>query len=110
MSPLVLALLSVLLSVGAQFVLKAGMNAHTGATWLAVMKPVVLVGLALYCVSAVVWLAVLARWEVSKAYPLVGLGFALAAVLGWLLGEQLTGVRWAGVALICLGVILVGWS
>lgn len=111
MHPMFLAIASVLLSVGAQFALKAGVRAHAGAAapW-ALLQPMVLFGLLLYGLSAVVWLSVLARWDVSKAYPLVGMGFVLSAAIGWMLGEQVDGVRWAGVALICVGVYLVGRS
>lgn len=111
MHPLILAVASVMLSVGAQFALKAGMHAHGGgAAWLALLQPMVMFGLLLYGLSALVWLAVLARWDVSKAYPLVGMGFAMSALVGYLLGEQLNAMRWAGVGLICLGVYLVGRS
>jgi len=61
----------------------------------------------LYGLGAVVWLGVLSKWEVSKAYPLVGLGFAMTAVVGMLLGEQVSLLRFAGVALICSGVVLI---
>lgn len=67
-------------------------------------------GLVLYGLSAVVWLAVLYRWDVSKAYPLVGLGFGVTIIIGLLIGEQVTLLRGVGVALICIGVFLVGQS
>ena len=67
----------------------------------------ILGGFTLYGVSAVAWLGVLSQWEVSKAYPLVGLGFAFTVVIGWTIGEQVTVVRVLGVALICAGVSLV---
>jgi multidrug transporter EmrE-like cation transporter len=38
---------------------------------------------------------------------LVGAGFALTAVIGWMLGEQVGVQRAGGVALICAGVYLV---
>lgn len=46
----------------------------------------------------------------SKAYPLVGLGFVFTVLVGYLLGEQVTLPRVIGVALICAGVFLVGRS
>ena len=108
MPPMILALASVLLSVVAQFALKAGMKAHAGAApWLALLQPMVLLGLALYGAGALVWLAVLAKWDVSKAYPLVGIGFALSVVVGYAMCEQFGLARWAGVAFICLGVYLI---
>jgi multidrug transporter EmrE-like cation transporter len=108
MSPMLLALVSILLSVAAQFALKAGMKAHADAApWLALLQPMVLLGLGLYGAGAMVWLAVLAKWDVSKAYPLVGIGFALSVAAGHLLGEHVHVTRWVGVAFICLGVYLV---
>lgn len=53
--------------------------------------------------GAVVWLGVLSKRDVSKAYPLVGLGFVFAVVIGYLLGEQLTFPRVSGAALISAG-------
>jgi hypothetical protein len=46
-------------------------------------------------------------WDVSKAYPLVGLGFALTVPLGMMAGENVTAARVAGVVLICTGVWMV---
>jgi multidrug transporter EmrE-like cation transporter len=117
----VLAVFSIALSVAAQFLLKAGMSdaalrpvlaeTFTARTLVAVLaNPWVLGGFVLYGLGALVWLAVLARWDVTKAYPLVGLGFLLTALVGYLLGEQLTAIRIAGIGLICAGVLLVGRS
>ena len=70
----------------------------------------VLGGFFLYGLGAIVWLAVLSKWDVSKAYPLVGLGFGMTVVVGLLAGEQITLLRAGGVALICLGVFFVAKS
>jgi multidrug transporter EmrE-like cation transporter len=111
MHPWILAVVSVLLSVAAQFALKAGMKGQADAViWKALLQPLVMVGFLLYGLGAVVWLSVLARWDVSKAYPLVGLGFVLTALVGWCLGEQLSLQRWLGLALIVAGVALVARS
>jgi drug/metabolite transporter (DMT)-like permease len=53
---------------------------------------------------------VLFKLDVSKAYPLVGLGFVFTAVIGALLGEQVTSTRVLGIVFICLGVFIVGRS
>jgi multidrug transporter EmrE-like cation transporter len=113
-----LALTSVVLSVTGQFALRHGMTgaaeaarARDLALWLAAsMAPWVWLGLLLYVSSAAVWLGVLARWEVSKAYPLVGMGFVLTLLVGWLIGEQVSVARAAGVVLIAAGVVLVASS
>jgi multidrug transporter EmrE-like cation transporter len=111
MHPWILAVVSVLLSVAAQFTLKAGMKGQADAAlWKALLQPLVMGGFVLYGLSAVVWLAVLARWDVSKAYPLVGGGFVFTALIGFLIGEVVSIQRWMGIALICLGVVLVSKS
>lgn len=117
--PLIVAVISISLSVAAQFFLKAGVSGvkavplqrfgvHSVTALL--FNPSVIIGFALYGVGALVWLAVLSRWEVSKAYPLVGLGFVLTMAVGWALGEQVTILRLTGVALICAGILCVGSS
>lgn len=120
-NPLLLALVSILMSVAAQFALKAGMSSQPVQALLGapgglakfagiLLHPWVLSGFVLYGLGAVVWLSVLARWDVSKAYPLVGLGFVLTALVGAMLGEQIGGMRAAGIALICVGVWCVARS
>ena len=111
MHPWIMAVASVLLSVAAQFTLKAGMKGQAEASlWQQLLQPLVLGGFMLYGLSAIVWLSVLARWDVSKAYPLVGLGFAVSVFIGFWAGEQVGAQRWIGVALICAGVVCVSRS
>jgi multidrug transporter EmrE-like cation transporter len=121
MQPLILAVISICFSVAAQFLLKAGMASHAVKTastnspsiWklLAIFtQPHVIGGFVLYGLGAVVWLAVLSRWDVSKAYPFVGIGFALTALIGLFIGEQVGPLRASGVILICAGVWLVAKS
>ncbi|MDD5579181.1 MAG: hypothetical protein PHY16_07885 [Methylobacter sp.] len=121
MQTLMIAITSIVFSVAAQFALKAGMSSmavkealsHSFAlrTILVILtNKFVILGFTLYGLGAMVWLGVLSRWDVSKAYPLVGLGFGLTALIGLLLGEQVTVSRAIGVALICSGVFLVGRS
>jgi drug/metabolite transporter (DMT)-like permease len=113
-----IAVASIAISVLAQFSLRAGMSSASVRAALAqseVLHSViaiasnkfVLLGFLLYGVGAIVWLAVLTHWEVSKAYPLVGLGFVLAIAIGFFAGEQVSLVRIAGALLICVGVFLV---
>jgi multidrug transporter EmrE-like cation transporter len=65
-------------------------------------------GMVCYGASLCVWLAALSKAPVSTAYPMLSLGYVVVAVVsvGWL-GESLTPAKIAGIALICLGVVLV---
>ena len=114
---------SVLLSAVAQVILKLGVSS-TGVQltfagelplWqkiaYALANPVVLAGLAVYGLSAAVWLAVLVRFDLSKAYPFVGLGFIVVMISGAVMfGEKLDITRVAGTLLVTAGVVLVARS
>jgi multidrug transporter EmrE-like cation transporter len=121
MQVIFVAIVSIAFSVAAQFALKAGMSSHEVKAALAqplslstgfevLTNRFVFCGFLLYGIGALVWLGVLSRWDVSKAYPMVGLGFGLTVVVGAFMGEQITLGRVVGVGLICVGVLLVGRS
>lgn len=121
MNTFVIAVASIVLSVAAQFSLKMGMG---GAEIKAVLAQpftaqtvqvvlcnfYIVVGFLLYGLGAIVWLAVLAQWDVSKAYPLVGLGFLFTVAIGTLAGEEMSLLRIAGVSMIGAGVWMVASS
>lgn len=123
MTPLALALLlaAIVLGTLAQLLLKAGTsavgpfafsleNALPVGLRLA-LEPRILAGAGCYAVSLVVWIMALSRTEVSVAYPMVSVGFALNAVLAWwLLGEAVTPARMLGIAVIIVGVYMVARS
>lgn len=65
-------------------------------------------GMACYAASIGLWLVVLGRVEVSAAYPMLSIGYVIAAVLGLVfLGEQVGPMRIAGIALIGAGVVMI---
>jgi len=119
---LALALASISLSAVAQVLLKLGMTgggvraaiaagAAPGILRAVLLSPGVMGGLLLYGLGTVLWLAVLARAELSQAYPFVGLSFVLTAAMGYLLfADAMSAGRLAGIVLITAGVVLVGRS
>jgi multidrug transporter EmrE-like cation transporter len=112
-------LVSVSCSALAQISLKLGMStrlvqtALTGGGGMPIAfavaaSPAVWLGLFLYGFSALVWLFVLAKLDVSVAYAFVALGFLLTMALGCLLlGEPLTPRKLLGTAVVMLGIWLV---
>jgi multidrug transporter EmrE-like cation transporter len=121
LNPLLTALASICMSVTAQFLLKLGMSSAKVKAAMAqpfgvavagalMTEPYLLAGFVAYGLSAVVWLSVLSKFDVSKAYPLVGLGFALTALIGMFAGEHLSLQRLSGITLICAGVWVVARS
>ena len=65
-------------------------------------------GMLCYALSVCVWIAALTKAPVSTAYPMLSLGYVVVAVaaVAWL-GESMTTAKIAGIALICVGVVLV---
>jgi drug/metabolite transporter (DMT)-like permease len=77
----------------------------------AAVNPFILIGVVCYGTGFLVWLVVLAKAEVSYAYPMISLGYVFTAVLAWLLlGEQVTVMRFAGILVTCLGVFIIARS
>jgi multidrug transporter EmrE-like cation transporter len=65
-------------------------------------------GMLCYAASICVWLAALSKAPVSTAYPMLSLGYVVVAFASVLwLGETLTMPKVFGIALICVGVVLV---
>lgn len=70
-----------------------------------------IIGLLSYAASTVVYLYVLSRVHLSWAYGVSGLSYILAVVLAYLaLSEKVPPLRWAGVLVIAIGVVLIGAS
>jgi drug/metabolite transporter (DMT)-like permease len=115
---LALILSSVALAAAAQIVLKHGMNQffhRTGHSFhfdgpsvrAVVRQPAVWLGLGLFGLSAIVWLGVLSRAALSYAYPFAALTYVVIVVYDFVRGQAVGGLRWAGVALIVAGIVLV---
>jgi drug/metabolite transporter (DMT)-like permease len=65
-------------------------------------------GLSCYALSIGLWLAVLSKVQVSLAYPMLSVGYIIAAMLGYVfLHESLSLHRMLGIGVICLGVVLI---
>jgi drug/metabolite transporter (DMT)-like permease len=77
----------------------------------ALLSPFVFLGLCLFFISALSWLVVLSRVELSWAYPMVAMGYIVTVFLSWLLfKENVTLIRIIGCSSIALGVILISRS
>jgi drug/metabolite transporter (DMT)-like permease len=114
-------LLSVLLAALAQLTLKHGMNqvTHLGAVPLDLKAPLdtfrrvatnasVVGGLGLFVLSAAVWLVVLSKVSLSFAYPFASLTYVLILLFDRLiLHDTVSGLRWGGVLLIVVGIVLI---
>lgn len=116
---IMLILISISIAVCGQILLKIGINRigvgemssfealrqlFTGV----IKSPMVLTGLFLYFISAAIWIVVLSTVELSFAYPFIGLTYVLVLVLSKvILKEDISLIRWAGAAIITIGVIVI---
>lgn len=76
-----------------------------------VFQPWVFFGLCVFVISMASHLFVLSKVDLSFAYPFLSLAYVLVAVLAWqLFGEDLNALRIGGIALICVGTVLIAQS
>ena len=119
---LLLIIASVSLGVAGQLCLKVGMNrvgaidaaslARPVETLLSVFSmPLVWLGLACYGLSALLWLVILSRLELSRAYLMLACMYVLIPLVSWLfLGERIPPMRWLGMIVVVVGVVIVARS
>lgn len=103
-----------------QMILKIGMGQVgeiklTENLWGSVMKmavnPYVVGGLAFFGVNAFLWLVVLSKEKLSFAYPMVAFAYVVTMLLAkYVLHEEIPLLRWAGLATIIAGILMIAKS
>ncbi len=119
MSNYLILFVSVLLAVIGQLLMKQGMN-QFGAFPLSklllmivpmFLNPWVFAGLCAFGLSAIFWLVVLSRLNLSLVYPMVSLAYVAVAFASMIFfKEQVSFARWIGILVICFGVFLISRS
>ena len=105
-------LLSVILNAVGQTLFKAARLAQPEATlWTLLLRFEIWAGFLIYGLSALCWLWVLARAQLSFAYPILALTFPVVVALSVIFfGEVISPLRWLGVGVIVAGVSLLARS
>jgi len=68
-------------------------------------------GIFVYIINFFLWMAVLSRVDLSVAFPVGSTSYIFVPLLAVIfLGESVTGLRWAGIILIILGIHFVSKS
>lgn len=78
--------------------------------WLQRMlrAPGLWLGIVCYLGTLFVWLRILERTELSRAFPMSGLAYITVPILAIVLfGESLTFIEVVGIAAICVGVVML---
>ncbi|MBI5657449.1 MAG: EamA family transporter [Geobacter sp.] len=74
----------------------------------ALTTPKLIIGTAMLAIFFFLWLAVLSWEDLSVALPMQALNYVLVALLAqFYLGEHVSPLRWSGIALVCVGVMLI---
>ena len=116
MQNFVLILANIVLVVAGQSFIKQGINKIGSFSEMPLVQflvksfssPLVILGLALYVISAAIWVMVLSKVDLSFAYPMLSLGYILILIISAVfLGEAITFLRIIGVILICLGIFFI---
>jgi drug/metabolite transporter (DMT)-like permease len=98
----------VMLKHGMQIASARAADSHTALAVSAARSPWVLIGLAVFAVSAVAWLATLSRVPLSIAYPFNALGYlAILTASIVVLHERASVLTWLGSLLVVSGLVIV---
>ena len=111
---------SVLLNAAAQIFLKKGSSVLVdislqddlgGSIFRIISNWYILGGLACYGFSVAVWIFALSRVDVSKAYPMLSIGFIVSVLAAYIfLGESLSMLKIIGIGFITIGVLMISKS
>jgi multidrug transporter EmrE-like cation transporter len=108
---------SVFLSSAGQLSFKAGLNdigelqPTLDMAIQLITNPIILLGLAFYAVSALLWLVALMEADLSFAYPFLSLNYVAIMIGGTLLyDERILPLRLFSVGLIILGLLTIARS
>ncbi|MFA6431265.1 MAG: EamA family transporter [Candidatus Margulisiibacteriota bacterium] len=115
----VMAIISILLAVTGQILMKKGMmmvgtfsiSQFAGKLIPMFTNPWVFSGFFCFGISSLFWLVVLSRLPLSLVYPMVSVGYVLVAFLSIIMfKEHVSVVRWIGIFVIVMGVFLISRS
>jgi len=108
----------VMLNVAAQLMIKAGTNSigyfefsRSNVLPIGVRlatEPHIIVAIACYALSVVIWILALSRVQVSIAYPLLSMGYVVNVVAAWwFFNESINPAKVVGISVIILGVVII---
>ena len=116
-----LVVMVVLAGACAQLLMKFGINSVSSESNSAsdplflfrqlLRNPAVWAALMLYAGGLAAWMVALSRLSLSFAYSFQALTYFLVPLGSiWLLGEFISLLRWVGIGVICLGILIVAIS
>lgn len=121
MHNILLILSSVSLNAFAQLFIRQGMlklgkiSMNMNELWNMIIQAIgniyIWAGMMSYAISILLWMVVLSKVNVSLAYPFLSIGYIVTAIIAYFaFGEPITFQKVAGIAIICLGVVVLTYS
>jgi drug/metabolite transporter (DMT)-like permease len=121
MTNLIPLLFATVLGVVGQLLLKQGMlqlgavqldsTSIPATIWRMATSPYVFGGLLVYGIGTFFWLVFISRVPLSYSYPFISLGIVFGLLAAWgIFHENVPPLRWIGMLVVCLGVMLVARS
>ena len=121
MHNILLILSSVSLNAFAQLFIRQGMlklgkiSMNMNELWNMIIQAIgniyIWAGMRSYAISILLWMVVLSKVNVSLAYPFLSIGYIVTAIIAYFaFGEPITFQKVAGIAIICLGVVVLTYS
>ncbi len=117
-SNFILILIVTFLLAVAQILVKIGVDNLGGLnigikTFFSDIIPIILsyhlwLGGVTIVVSSLLWMKVLSKVELSVAYPLISISYVFGLLAAkYILGESIPSIRWVGVGVIGIGIVLL---
>lgn len=106
-----LCFLNTCLMATGQMMFKAGSAGKSIGSILDIIQlfftPIVFIALCLYAATTGLWLYILSRTPMSHAYPIQALAFPIVLLASmFFFHEQVTPIKWVGIAVIVCGVFI----
>jgi uncharacterized membrane protein len=114
-------IIALVLGIAGQFLLKDGTTnlnvSISGAAgplmliWRMLTNLPIFFGLVCYGLSSIFYILVLKEKELSLVYPMIASSYVLVLLFAWLIRhEAISPIRWVGVLVITMGVVLISRS
>lgn len=76
--------------------------------WKALFNLYIIAGLFLYVFATLIWFVVLSRIPLSVAYPVQSIAYVLGLLAAlFIFNEPVTLIKWVGMAVIMVGVLII---
>ena len=113
---LLFILAPIIFSVIGEFLLKMSVDGLSigfdlASLWLILFSPTIMIGICLICVSALLWIVGMSKFQLSFMYPFLSLNYVIIIVGSeFILKENVQLNRYLSILLIIVGLVIISRS